>query len=290
MNPLPQTAPYTLLQARGVGARAGEALNVGVVLHLPESDLVAFTGDARRMSALHPDYAATPMADRAAQLSDTLAEQGRELTPEQRRLLLRLLALPFQPADHTGVATLHESGPQQTLRELMAALVDAPKRRLKLTRTPRVRTSKLASEIKDWLRAAKAFSPRVEDLRRNKVVANYPIAPAAQLYADFAVLNGKLNALEILDLRGLEKLTPGVRGDAALKGITLDEAREHIDGKRLLVLKATNYAVARPAIHLAERYADDVFDLTLQTDQHRLAQFFANALHREELPGLAVGD
>lgn len=142
--------------------------------------------------------------------------------------------------------------------------------------------------MRDWLRGAKAFSRKVDDIARGKVVANYPIDPAADLFADFAVLNGKLNAIETLDLRGVDRLTPSLRGDAAIKGITLDEARSRIDGRRVVVLSATDYAVARPAIQMISRYADDVWDMHDPDARQQLAAFIAGALHRDQLPGLEI--
>ena len=139
----------------------------------------------------------------------------------------------------------------------------------------------LTSELLAWLRSAKAFCTKVGDLQHGKLMADYPIDPDVDLYAVFAVLNGKLNAIEMLDLRGVERLTLGMRGDAALKGVTLDEARAKIDGRRIVVLSASDYAVARPAIQLASRCADDVLDMHDAKARQQLADFIAGALHRQ---------
>lgn len=288
MNQLPRTAPYTLLQARSV--RSEEALNVGVVLYAPGGSLVAIHGDRARLRALHPDFGALQLAGRAEALQEFLQSYEQRLNPEQQHMALRWFAKPFQPlGEHPALTVLHDD-PKQTLTELMQRLVVPPARTLRPANAPGAakRPTKLAHELRAWLRLAKVFSSNAGDLQKGKVVANYPIDPGADLYADFAVLNGALNAIETLDLRGVEKLTPTLRGEAAIKGVTLDEARERITGRRVVVLSASDYAVARPAIQLISRYADDVWDMNAPGEKQKLASFFATALHRDELPGLEL--
>jgi hypothetical protein len=289
MNETTATVPYTVLHARGFGARSDELLNAGIVLHTPDGPRVAIAQDAARLRALHPDYSAVDLTGWAQALEWTLQQHFMTLhEPQQQHALLTLFARPFTPAQDMGTATLAADS-ANTLQELMAWLVNAPARTLSATRREvSKRPTKLASELRAWLRGAKAFSTKADDLKHGKVVANYPIDPGADLYADFAVLNGKLNAIETLDLRGVERLTPGLRGDAAIKGITLDEARAKIDGKRVVVLSASDYSVARPAIQLISRYADEVWDMHHADERQHLADFIAGALHRNQLPGLQL--
>lgn len=286
MNETPITAPYTVLQARGIGARAEELLNAGIVLYAPQGTLVALTQDVSRLRALHPDYAVVPVAEWAHALESALRDHAITLPlPAQQHALLGLFARPFVPSENMGTATLADD-PAATLRELMAWLVDAPGRTLRPQPVARKKPTRLVAELRQWLRESKAFSSKVEDISRSKVVANYPVLPAADLYADLAVMNGKLHVIETLDLRGVDRLTTGQRGDAAIKGVTLDEARHSVDGRRIAVISASDYAVARPAISLIGRNADEVWDMHVAADKQKLAEFFTSALHRPELPQL----
>jgi hypothetical protein len=286
MTNTPTTAPYTVLHARGLGARNDELLNAGIVLHAPCGPRVAVVQDAARLRALHPDYAAVHLAGWAEALEGTLREHAMTLPlPSQQHALLGLFARPFVPSESMGTATL-AADPAVTLRDLMAWLVNTPARTLRPQPATRKRSTRLVAELRQWLRESKVFSTKVEDISRSKVVANYPVLPSADLYADLAVMNGKLHVIETLDLRGVDRLTPSLRGDAAIKGVTLDEARRSVDGRRIAVISASDYQVARPAIGLISRYTDDVWDMHVPADKQKLAEFFAASLHRSELPAL----
>lgn len=282
-----ETVRFVLLQARGQGARSNEALNAGAVLFTREGVHVVAVQEARRLAALHPDFTAVALEGWSAAVEQAVNAHFR---PDQDLThvlaFLPLVCSPFEVCDQVGVTEM-TGDVQETAKRLMEWYVSTPKRTLPHRRPETAkRATRLHHEIRKWLQGARAFSTRVDDLRKGKVVANYPIDPAADLYADFAVMNGKLNAIETLDLRGVDRLTPTMRGDAAVKGITLDEARERIDGRRLVVISATDYGIARPAIQLVSRYADDVLDMQVLRDRERLATFISDALHRQELPEL----
>lgn len=269
----------------------GDALTFGLVIWLPERARVWVDEAAvKRLVALGPNYRRW----NAAEEQETLqAELDRLPTTEMRQQWLQLFVSDPAPqvgrvVIFEGRGTLDEQVERQA-QDLLGRLVRPPAATLPAPRrAPSKRPTRLAHELRAWLRGAKAYSTKADDIGKGKVVANYPIDPGADLYADFAVLNGKLNAIETLDLRGVERLTPGLRGDAALKGITLDEARSKIDGRRVVVLSASDYAVARPAIQLISRYADDVWDMHDAAARQQLAEFIAGALHRAQLPGLTL--
>jgi hypothetical protein len=281
---------YTVLRAVPDPFR-GDALCFGLVIWVPERALVFVDDTAvKRLAALGPNYRRWNAVETQRSLQDEL---DRLPSTELRQQWLQLFV--SDPAPQYGrIVIFQDQGDAKSQIErhalsLLTRLVRPPAATLPApTRVASKRATKLATELRDWLKGAKAYSSKVDDIGRGKVVANYPIDPAADLYADFAVLNGKLNAIETLDLRGIEKLTPSLRGDAALKGITLDHARTKIDGKRVVVLSATDYNVARPAIQLISRYADDVLDMHDAKDRQQLADFIAGALHRDQLPGLTL--
>lgn len=264
---------FTVLRAKPDDVR-NEVLNAGIVVFNGQDTVVRF-GDAARLSALHPDYGRLNISSWAEQIQDSL----RQSTEEGQLMMLSLLAAPFVPDSVLG-SILHTSA-AEAAQLLFDRLVAKQPARLARPKVQTIRQTKLTKEIKDWLKGAKAFSTRVEDLSKHLVVQNYPIDPAADLYADFALMNGKLHVIETLDLRNVDHLTPTVRGDAAIKGVTLSEASEQAN--TIAIISATDYQVARPAIKMMSRFANDLYDLGTSQDKQRLAEFMARSLHKPDL-------
>jgi hypothetical protein len=224
------------------------------------------------------------LAGWAADLENVLAAHAEKLSDVGQQIaLLPLLAHPFTPDAEPGITEVDCDDPRATLDQLMKWQVLPKVKSLRVRREKAKRLPRLTIELRQWLKHAKAFSTNIEDLSRRRVVANYPIDPNADLYADLALMNGKLNVMEVMDLRWIDKLTPGARGEAAVKGITLDEAKPHANA--LAIIAASDYAVAKPAIHLMSRYANDVFDLGSMSERDRFAGFIAKSLHRSDLLG-----
>ena len=279
------TAPYVVLRAYSGQAR-GERLNAGIVLFTPEGPLVSISKDKVRFRALHPDFSALSTDGWAEGLQHAL--QSMRLSLDQQLALLPMCAHPFKPDSAVGSANLNLDDPRETLDMLTKWLVDSPDRTLPAARAEKKkRPTKLQAEIAIWLKSAKLLSSKVEDLSKGRVVLNYPIDPSADLYTDFAVKNGELHVIETLDLRGVDHLTPSLRGDAAIKGVTLDEAREKVKGKRLAVFSASDYAVSKPAIWMFSRSADELWDMHDEKDRRKLADFISGALHTDAIPGLS---
>jgi hypothetical protein len=195
--------------------------------------------------------------------------------------VLPLLVQPFAADVEPGFTEIGEGGSAAELERLLTWLVRPRATSLRRRRSATKKANRLNIELRQWLKQAKAYSTKVEDLRRHRVVANYPVDPQTELYADFALMNGQLHVMEVMDLRGIDRLSTALRGEAALKGITLDEARGKANP--IGVLAASDYGIAKPAINMINRYASDVFDLGSLAERTRFASFVASSLHRQEL-------
>lgn len=272
-------APFVILHAQN--AVRGESLNAGIVLFTPNGAVVALTQDASRLKAIHPDFGAVHLGQWADKVQTALAGYATKLTVQQQIALLPLLVHPFIADSEPGSTELNEANPQATLASLMAWQVNRQSVNVRAMRNPSKKPTRLGLELRQWLKHAKAFSTKIEDLGKHRVIANYPIDPSADLYADLALMNGQLNLIEVMDLRGMDKLSATTRGEAAVKGITLDEAKAQ--GNTVAVLVASDYGVAKPAIRMMSRYAHDVYDLGATGERERFAGFIGRALHREDL-------
>ena len=278
--------PFRVLRAAPDQVR-GEVMNYGVVAFTPDGpNLRIDAGAVTRLRALHPNYARWN-AD--AERDALWAALVKAPDVEGQEAILAMMCGEETIRGAAGCLIFESiedvaSHLSTRMGELMTRYVSTPLSSLPMPKKIRAKpASRLHRELRDWFKRAKAFSTNMDDLSKNRVVANYPISVAQDLYADFAVKNGQLHVMETLDLRGVEKLTPALRGEAAVKGITLDEARDGVDGCRIAVVRASDYSVARPALRMIQRYASDIYELDTHADRQRFADFLHRALHRELL-------
>lgn len=264
-----QTFNFVLLRANPDPIRH-ESLNVGVVVFDGTNTSVQIDASKNRLSALHPDYGRLDLTLWEEQIQTEL----RKHPTESQLFLLTLLCAPFKVDREFGQTIGYDATSQA--QSLFTRLVKTQRPSIALEKKSVVRQTKLTRELRDWFKTAKVFSSKFEDLSKHRVVANYPVSPVSDLYADFALMNGKLHVVETLDLRGIEHLTPSMRGGAAIKGITLDEIGDNDNA--IAVIAASDYGVAKPAISLLSRYADDLYDLSTQGERQRLADFIATSL------------
>lgn len=276
--------PFIMLRARDL--TRGECINAGVIVMLPDQVLVGVARDAARLKALHPDFAALDLPKWAERLQSSLKEQFERFESlEERLALLPLFTTPFVADEQPGMVQMQDA-PEAMVARLLEWQVEPRRVQVRPKREAGLRQTRLHQELREWLKQSSAFSTKIEDLSRKRVVANYPVDPATDLYADLALMNGQLNVMEIMDLRGLHHLTAGVRGEAAVKGITLDEAKRQANA--IAIVAASDYGVAKPAITLVSRFANDVYDLGQVSERDRLAAFVSAALHRNDLAAIAL--
>lgn len=265
-----QTFNFVLLRANPDALRH-ESLNAGVVVFDAANTCVLIDSSKKRLSSLHPDFGRMDLSLWAEQIQTEL----RKLPEESQRAILPMLCAPFKADRELGQTIGNDAS--TLARTLFERLVGYQRASLPAVKRLPVRQTKLTRELRDWFKTSKVFSNKVEDLSKHRVVANYPVSPASDLYADFALMNGKLHVVETLDLRGVDHLTPTLRGGAAIKGITLDEIGDNDNA--IAVIVASDYGIAKPAISLLSKYADDLYDLSSQVEKQRFADFMAKSLH-----------
>ena len=265
---------YLLLRANPDPVRF-ESLNAGVVVFDGQNTSVLVDASRRRLPILHPDLGRIDFSEWAEKIQNELRAHPQEV----QFSLLQILSFPLIPDRNIG-KTVGEGASQQAM-VLFKRMVERQLSNLPTLKKRMVKQTKLNKELKDWFKLAKVFSNKIEGLSRHLVVANYPVDPASDLYADFALQNGELHIIETLDLRNVDHLTPTIRGDAAIKGLTLNEAGENSNA--IAIISASDYSVARPAISMISRFADDVFDISTAIERQRLSQFMAMSLQKPDL-------
>lgn len=265
----------------------GESLNVGVVAFPSNGVRVIVRPDTRRIKALHPDLMGlnweTIETDIQTQLDNMAARNLQEF-------FIKTSLSPLSIESKPGSASISdESNIDDTLNAIIQRLVDTPKRSVSPIRLASKKiASPLNSDLRRWFRNAKVFSSNVSDIVNHRVVPNYPVDIESSLFAAFALQNGSLHIMETLDFRGVTKLNKSHFGEAAMKSVILDQAKQlDHSGKRIAVIAADDYGTVKSAVHMVRDYSDDVIEYASESDRQRLADFIAGALHLDSaLPAM----
>ena len=274
-----RTNPFVILRAVTSAPRS-ECLNIGIVAWSDQGNPhVLLDRSPSRLRALHPNLARIDLEGWSKRLKEELA---RIEGVENQIALLPHMIQPFRVDEVPGCVVSDQAGFLSEVQSIFEKLVVSLPATIKLPQ--KKKQSKLHIELRSWFRSAKLYSSRVEDLSRRRVVSNYPVDPSTDLYVDFALKNGKIHVVETLDLRGLTHVTSAVRGDAAIKSITLAEAKNMKEvGKRIALVHASDHSIAQPAVRLIDRYADEVWHMDSSDDRQSFARFVSDALHVDQL-------
>ena len=270
-----RTLNYVLLRAIPDLVRH-EVLNAGVVVFDGRNTSVLVDATAKRLPILHPDLARIDFSEWAGQIQTEL----RKYDLDTQVSMLSFLASPFLADKTLGQTIGNDANIQAQI--LFDRFVAKQKPNLPAVKRKITRHSKLQRELQTWFTDSKVYSRKIEGLSNHLVVKDYPVDVSADLYADFALRNGQLHVIETLDLRNVDHLTPTMRGEAAIKGITLNQAKE-LSANPIAIISASDYGIAKPAISMLNRFADDIYDLSTTDERQRLATFMSSSLNRDTL-------
>jgi hypothetical protein len=254
-------------------------MNVGMVAFLDEGPRVYMDAPIHRLRSLHPDLGLIDYEKSAEELETALPQIG----DRQAQLLWMQKGLGAISADdqcgHISVESTEEIIP--CIESLLERYVHPPERTIAASPKTNRTGSNLHAQLRSWFRSTRVYSSKISDLSKGRVVPGYPIDVSDDLYADFALKNGAIHIIQSLDLRGIERVTKGVRGEAGLTAIVLDQARRNLseDSKRIAVTAADDYTVVKSVVHLVGRYADDVIAMESAADRQRLSEFIGNSLN-----------
>jgi hypothetical protein len=271
--------PFVFLRARPDDLRC-ESINVGMVVFFEQAPRVYLDAPTSRLRALHPDFDQLDLEKWGSELEAALPQVGDFRT----QLLWLQGGLGAISADN-DVGHLHGETEEELLssvESLLERYVHMPERTFTVKRTnAQTSGSTLHAQLRRWFRAAKVYSSKIEDLAKGRIVPGFPIDVADDLYADFALKNGAVHVIETLDLRGVERITKSLRGEAGFTAVLFDQARQRLttDSRRIAVTAADDYSIVKPIVHLVSRYADDVVALESSSDRQRFADFIGASLN-----------
>lgn len=275
---MPNTYDYAILRLIPDASR-GESVNVGLVVFGPDGIDVRLTPILQKARAL----SAWVDVEHLRQLQEAIPAALNKIADRELQLFtLRSLFQPVTIDDDIGrfvVGISHEY--EARITETMAAFV------LPEPRTRRAAgqiVNRLHSDLKEWFRRHQLLGLNAEALHKHKIVTNYPIAPTAGIYAEFALKNGVYRITETIDFR-VKDVDSRKSNEAAAKAMTLMEAKAALgtDTQRFAILAATDYAKIQAQINLLSRHADHVLMRDSAEDMDFYAKTVAKAAKVPEL-------
>lgn len=261
----------------------GEVVNVGLVLFKPSGVDIRMSpslAKARALSAYVCVEHLRTLPQSAAPVLDKIARRDLQL------MALESLFRPVTIEGDLGVLSAdNEDDYEARVQQIMDGYV-MPEARVRKRQASY--SSRLHTDLRDWFRRAGLLSSGPDSIRENKVVTNYPITPAAGVYAEFAIKNGDYRITETVDFR-VKDIDSRKANESAAKAIALIEAKASLGSgtKRYAIVAAQDYLRVQSHINLLARHAEHV----LVRDSHEDMAFYANMVAKAtHIPHLELLD
>lgn len=252
--------------------RRGEWVNVGVVVYLADRLDIRLLDNLSKLRVIAPTFDTSFLK----QLPATWERMCETLHTVQGRQEL-LSHMPLAHASPLAEFVADDGTYEDQIAAIMRDLVTPP------SRPQREHRSRLETRLKRDFSRSKLLGHEAGDINRHLVVNRYPIDPAAQLYADFALRNGTMRLTETIDFRVKRENLHTRRGLAALKAITLAKADELFKGSCVpsVVYAASpeTLDVIQPSLNLLGDYADRLYDADNPADMAAYMQMMQAAAH-----------
>lgn len=248
------TFSYSLIRAMP-DPRRGEWVNIGVCVYLQGRLDIRVLRNLSKLRVLAPSVDAT-ILDRLDETWNRWA-QGIASAEERQRTLA---TFPLAQASPLGAFISSPATYDAAVESLMRDLVAPPP-------VPREtdQPTRLETTLRNQFRRACILGTEAGDIDRHRVVPRYPIDASANLYADFALRNGKLRITETIDFRvERSRLRTDKHSRAALKCVTLAKAAERYPDdcvpSVVYIANEDTIDAIQPSLTLLGNYAERIYD------------------------------
>lgn len=255
------TTNYSILRLTPDSAR-GETVNIGVAIFLPDRIDVRVNPGAAKIRALNPNL---PI-DRLYALPELLNKMAGSLGADTARLSL-LRSFPLIELSDFGKFVSDARPYEDQVQSLLERFVKTPAR----ARKPE-KISRLDRELRTAFSASKLLGGSA-DIKSHLVVPNFAISEPEELYADFALKNGKWHITATVDFRvARTSIRSSKRGQAAIKAITLDSAVRRFGESNTVPLTVytandEDRDLIEPQLAMLHDYSERVYDFSSPTDR-----------------------
>lgn len=266
-------ATYSVLQARPSRDRY-ELVTVGLVVRTEERWDVRVLPDPAKVFALNPAFPPSGLINIQRTISSIL--NGAESFDAARSRLARHGNDPGLQAFVGQFLANDEEQYENRISELMKLLVLPPILE-KSAPLKKPGISRLRTRLRNHFKSQGLLGTDLDDIGNHKVVERFPINVEQGLYAEFALKNGAMNVTETVDFD--VKQIPRKIQEAQAKSLILSAAKKEFGAgtKRYVIVSGSNLRQAIPSINLLNDQAEDVFEVTSETDMARYSDLIQRA-------------
>jgi hypothetical protein len=256
------TTNYSILRLTPDAAR-GETVNIGIAVFLPDRIDVRVIPGAAKIRALNPNVS----IDRLYALPELLNKMAGSLGNDSARLSV-MQAFPLIELSDFGKFVSDARPYEDQVQSLLERFVKTPPRLRKAEKI-----SRLDKELRTAFSASKLLGDHATDIKSHLVIPNFAISEAEELYADFALKNGKWHITATVDFRvARTSIRSAKRGQAAIKAITLDSAVRRFGTSNTVPLTVytandEDRDLIEPQLAMLHDYSERVYDFSSANDR-----------------------
>lgn len=248
----------------------GEIVNIGIIVFRPGALDIRLIENFSKVKILNPDIDTASIIEHQNAIAKAIGELDADTAIS---VVNGMNTVQLSPPG-TFIADTEKTY-EKRIESIMKDLV------IPRVKKARPRHTTMISKLKNDFRRMKLLGTNPEDIKRHRVVANYPIAADEKLYADFALKNGQWHITETLDLRGKPDTIKGDKyKQAAVRAITLERAAKRLqDCVPIIIYAADEIALelANYHINLLTDSAEMAFNYLDNNDMARYFQYISTA-------------
>jgi hypothetical protein len=254
-----------------------EHINIGLVVFAHDGPRVHMARNLRKLKAFDPQANIESTRGQETALADLV----KGMSEASAHSLLKNFGA-WRLSDDLGFFSYRDQDEYDQWIDRM--LVSTVEPRLKGKVVDRPVKSKLSVDLKKTFDRLGWLGRKTEDIYQDKIVAHYPVSIVDDVYAEFALRNGKLNIIETVDFRTISNVS-AKRQETQSKALifNLADTLEVKSGtNNTVIVAAANYEEIRPMTNLLSRYAN-VVSWESQLDMDEFFKNAAKAIHKPML-------
>lgn len=271
-----KTAKFGVLRYQPYPNRT-EHINIGIVTFSDDGLRVHLAKNLRKLKSFDPQADLLAMRDQESEIPKLF----KDMTNEQAHVLLQNFGAWRIP---TELGFFSYSNEEDYFLWVDRMLESTSEPRNKSRSIDRPIKSKLSIDLKNTFNGLGWIGKKTSDINHDKIVTHYPVSIDDDVYAEFALKNGKLNIIETVDFRHISNIT-NKRQETQSKALifNLAEMLEQEKGTNNIVIVAANdYKDVKPMMNLLGRYAT-IKAWDSQSDMDGFFSHVAKALHKPML-------